>query len=96
MRLSLIGLNILALAALLGASWLVFQSTQAFAPVNELGRNVLFGVLGAGALALLVATVQFSGKRRMHAWAAITPMVIGFVLLGGGFAWLIANATFAH
>jgi hypothetical protein len=94
MRLSLVGLNILALAALLGASWLVFDSTQDYAPVDALGRKVLMGVLGAGALAMLVATVQFSGKRRMHAWGAITPMVIGFLLLGGGFAWLVANATF--
>lgn len=93
MRLSLIGLNLLALTALLGASWLVFQSTEQFAPVHDMGRQVLYGVFGLGALALLAATVQFSGKRRMHAWGAITPMVIGFILLGGGFAWLVANAT---
>ncbi|MBX7248672.1 MAG: hypothetical protein K1X35_06405 [Caulobacteraceae bacterium] len=93
MRLSLVGLNVLALAAMLGASWLVFQSTEQFAPVEEIGRQVLLGVFGFGALALLAATVQFSGKRRIHAWGAITPMVVGFLLLGGGFAWLVFNAT---
>jgi len=36
--------------------------------------------------------IQFSGKRRMRAWWAITPMFIGFLLLGGGFAWLVASA----
>lgn len=93
MRLSLVGLNVLALAALLGAAWLIYSSTEAMAPLPGIGRNVLFGVLGTGAFAMLVASVQFSGKRRMNAWGAITPMVIGAILIAGGFGWLIINAT---
>ncbi len=92
MRLSLVGLNLLALAALLGAAWLLYSATRDIAPLTEIGRNILFGVFGAGALASLIAVIQFSGKRRMRAWWAITPMFIGFLLLGGGFAWLVASA----
>lgn len=91
-RLSLVGLNLLALAALMGAAWLLYSSTQETVPLNEDGRNVLFGVFAAGALASLIAVLQFSGKRRMRAWWAITPMFIGFVLLTAGFVWLIASA----
>lgn len=92
MRLSLVGLNLLALVALLGAAWLLHTATQETAPLTEEGRNVLFGVFAAGAFASLIAVLQFSGKRRMRAWWAITPMFIGFILLGGGFAWLVASA----
>ncbi len=92
MRLSLVGLNLLALAALMGAAWLLFTATQETAPLTEDGRNILFGVFAVGGLASLIAVLQFSGKRRMRAWWAITPMFIGFLLLGAGFAWLIASA----
>lgn len=92
MRLSLVGLNLLALAALMGAAWLLHASTQETAPLTEEGRNILFGVFGAGGLASLIAVIQFSGKRRMRAWWAITPLFIGFVLLGAGSAWLVASA----
>ena len=92
MRLSLVGLNLLALAALMGAAWLLYSATRETAPLTEEGRNILFGVFGAGGLASLIAVVQFSGKRRMRPWWAITPMFIGFLLLGAGFAWLIASA----
>jgi len=93
MRLSLVGLNLLALAVLLGAAWLNFNAAQQFAPLPEAGRRALFWVFGLGAAALLVAVAQFSRKRRMHPWGAITPMVIGFLLLAGGFGWLILNAA---
>lgn len=94
MRLSLVGLNLLALGALMGAAWLIYNATQTVAPIPEMGRNVLFGILGAGSFAMLIAVVQFSRRRRMNAWGAITPMVIGSLLIIGGFAWLILNATF--
>ena len=94
MRLSLVGLNMLALAALLAAAYLIFISTQSFAPVPELGQKVLLGIFGTGALAMLVASAQFAGKRRMNPWGAITPMVIGALLIAAGFGWLILNATF--
>ena len=77
MRLSLVGLNMLALAALLAAAWLIYTATEAFAPMPDVGENVLLGMFGAGALAVLVASAQFAGKRRMNAWGAITPMVVG-------------------
>jgi len=93
MRLSLVGLNLIAIAVLLGAAWLIFNATQSFAPVPELGRQALYWVFGLGAAALLVAVAQFSRRRRMHPWGAITPMVIGFLLLAGGFGWLVLNAT---
>lgn len=92
MRLTLVGLNLLALAALLGAAWLVFESTQESNPVPETGQYVLAAIFATGAVMSLAAVAQFSGKRRMHAWGAITPLVIGFLLLGAGFAWLVANA----
>ena len=94
MRLSLVGLNMLALAALLGAAYLIFNATQPVAPVPELGQKMLLGMFGIGALAMLVASAQFAGKRRMNAWGAITPMVVGAMLIAGGSAWLILNATF--
>lgn len=94
MRLSLVGLNLLALGALMGAAWLIYSATQTIAPLPEIGRNLLFGILGAGSFAMLIAVVQFSRRRRMNAWGAITPMVIGSLLIIGGFAWLILNATF--
>jgi len=93
MRVTLVGLNLAALAGFLAAAWLIFNATQQFAPVSEAGRTVLFSVFGLGAVALLAAVVQFAGRRRMHAWGAITPMVIGALLLVGGFAWLVFNAT---
>lgn len=91
-RLSLVGLNMLALAALMGAAWLLYSATQETVPLTEDGRNALFGVFAAGALACLVAVIQFSGKRRMKPWWAITPMFIGSVLLFCGFIWLVASA----
>lgn len=94
MRLSLVGLNMMALAALMGAAWLIYNATQSFAPIPELGQKALLGVFGTGALAMLIASAQFAAKRRMNAWGAITPMVIGALLIVGGFAWLILNATF--
>lgn len=93
MRITLVGLNLLALGVLLGAAWLIFNATQTYAPVPEVGRKALMWIFGLGSGALLVAVAQFSGKRRMHAWGAITPMVVGALLLGGGFAWLVLNAT---
>lgn len=94
MRLSLVGLNLAALAALLASAYLIYNATQSFAPVSDLGQKVLLGIFGAGALAMVIASAQFAGKKRMHAWGAITPMVVGAMLIVGGFAWLILNATF--
>jgi len=94
MRLSLVGLNLVALAALLTAAWLIYSSTQTFAPLPEVGEKVLLGIFGAGAVALIAASAQFANKRRMNAWGAITPMVVGSLLIVGGFGWLILNAVF--
>lgn len=93
MRISLIGLNVLALSALLGAAWLMFRATQAVAPVDQTGELALYTVFGLGASACLLASLQFARRRRMHAWGAITPMVVGSLLLAGGFLWLVLNAT---
>ncbi len=93
MRLTLVGLNVLALGVLLGAAWLIFNAVQAVSPVPDIGRQALMWIFGVGAAALLLAVAQFSSKRRMHAWGAITPMVIGALLLCGGFGWLLFHAT---
>jgi hypothetical protein len=92
MRISLVGLNMLALAVLLVAAWLVFEASQQAAPVSDMGRAILLGVFAAGAAGSLAAVIQFSGKRRMRPWNAITPMVVGFLLIVGGFPCRVINA----
>lgn len=95
MRLSLVGLNLLALSLLLASARLVLEATDTVAPVGDASRLALYAVFGAGAAACLYAALQFSRRRRGYGALGPAFLTVGALLLVAGVGWLVAVAAWS-